>query len=76
MKSKRFVEVLWLDAQGSAAWTSDKEAQSATSPVVTTRGWIVKRDKKILVLAMGYHDDDWLNLFTIPAGMIQKVTRL
>jgi hypothetical protein len=73
---KPFVEILWEDAEGTPAWTTDKEAARAVSPVVTTRGWLVRRDKKIFVLAMGYHGDSWLNLFTVPAGMVKKVTRL
>lgn len=76
MKSKRFVEVLWEDAEGCAAWTTQKDADKIIAPLVTMRGYVVKRDKKVLVLAMGYHEDSWLNVFTIPAGMVRKVTKL
>jgi hypothetical protein len=76
MKSKRFVEVLWLDAEGHAAWTADKDADKIAPPVVTMRGYLVRRNKKVVVLAMGYHEDSWLNVFTIPAGMVRKVTTL
>jgi hypothetical protein len=76
MKAKRFVEVLWLDAEGHAAWTADKDADKIASPVVTMRGYLVRRNKKVVVLAMGYHEDSWLNVFTIPAGMVRKVTTL
>ncbi len=76
IKSKRFVEVLWLDAEGHAAWTTEKEADKLEAPLVTMRGYLVRRTKKVLVLAMGYHEDSWLNVFTIPSGMVQKVTTL
>lgn len=76
MKSRRFVEVLWLDAEGHAAWTADKDTDKIEAPIVTMRGFLVRRNKKVLVLAMGYHEDSWLNVFTIPAGMVKKVTRL
>lgn len=73
---KRFVEVLWEDAEGHAAWTTHKDADKLAAPLVTVRGYVVKRDKKIMVLAMGYHEDSWLNVLTIPAGMVRKVTKL
>lgn len=76
MKSKRFVEVLWLDAEGTAAWTTDKDADKLEAPIVTMRGFLVRRTKKVVVLAMGYHEDSWLNVFTIPAGMVKRVTKL
>jgi hypothetical protein len=76
MKSKRFIEVLWEDAEGHAAWTTDKDADRLSAPLVTTRGFVVKHDRKVLILAMGYHEDSWLNVFTIPAGMVRKVTKL
>jgi hypothetical protein len=76
MKSKRFVEVLWLDAEGHAAWTADKDADKIETPCVTMRGFLVRRNKKVLILAMGYHEDSWVNIFTIPAGMVRKVKNL
>jgi hypothetical protein len=76
MKSRRFVEVLWLDAEGHAAWTTDKDADKIEAPLVTMRGYLVRRNKKVVLLAMGYHEDSWLNVFTIPAAMVQKVTTL
>ena len=77
MKSKRFVEVLWEDAEaGNSAWTTQADAEKLSPPLVTMRGYQVKRDKKALVLAMGFHEDSWLNTFTIPAKMVKRVRRL
>jgi hypothetical protein len=76
MRSKRFVEVLWLDAEGHSAWTTDRDADKLEPPLVMMRGYLVRRTKEVVVLAMGYHEDCWLNVFTIPAGMVKKVTRL
>jgi hypothetical protein len=76
MKSKRFVEVLWLDAEGHAAWTTDKDADKIEAPLVTMRGYLVRRNKKVVLLAMGYHEDSWVNIFTIPAAMVRKVKNL
>jgi len=68
---KRFVEVLWYDAEGNAAWSTDKEVAKTQLPLVTTRGYLVKNDTAILVLAMGFHDDSWVNTFSIPRGMVK-----
>lgn len=76
MKSKRFVEVLWHDAEGSPGWFDEKAAQETKLPLVTTRGYVVRRTKRDILLAMGYSDGQWLNLFIIPSAMIKKVTRL
>lgn len=76
IKKHPFVEVKWLDAEATPAWTTDKEAEGIEAPCVITRGWLVKKTKKNVILAMGYHGDSWLNTFTIPAGMLEGLTKL
>lgn len=73
---KPFVEVLWRDAEGSPGWHTQEELDAITVPLVTTRGYLVREDKEMIVLAMGHHEGSYLNLHTIPAGMVRKVTRL
>lgn len=71
-----FVEVKWLDAEATPAWTTATDTEDFKAPLVITRGWLVKKTKKQVILAMGYHGDSWLNTFIIPGGMLESLTKL
>ncbi len=71
MATRRFVELQWLDAEGDPAWTADKDVDKAALPLVTMRGYLVRNTKTVVVLAMGFHEDSWVNVFRIPKGMIR-----
>lgn len=71
MKSKRFVELEWYDAEGDPAWTTNGDVHKTELPVVTMRGYLVRNTSKIITLAMGYHGESWVNIFNIPKGMVR-----
>ena len=68
---KKLVEILWYDAEGDSAWTSTKDLEKVELPLVTCCGYLVKDTPEKVMLAMGYHEDSWVNIFSVPKGMLK-----
>jgi hypothetical protein len=76
-----YVAVEWKDAHQSArtAWRPLGEAEDYHDLpcICSSVGFLVKRDKKGLTLAMSMSDEGLLcGLWHIPAGMVRSVRRL
>lgn len=76
LKSFPFVEIVWLDANSSDAWTPLN--QIAKVAVCVTRGWLLHEDDNSLTVAgtLGFTEkgqvEDATGTIAIPKGMIQS----
>jgi hypothetical protein len=75
MKSRPVVKVEWIDAEQDPRWLGMSDIEKMEAPVATSYGVIVRRDKKVLVLAHSFIGEQMSSLL-IPAGMIKRVTKL
>jgi hypothetical protein len=76
-----FVEVEWDDAESAQGWENFSEIQMSEALVVT-RGWLVHRTRKHILLAMSIsydsqaEDHSFNNRIQIPRGMVKRMTIL
>lgn len=73
----RFVEVIWHDAHSNDEWQNWQDVVLKPARVVT-RGFIVREDDRLLMVAgtIGTEDGlvaDTCSTITIPKGMIESV---
>lgn len=78
MKRARPVLVTWRDAtQFAEGWVPVAETKKYEPSLVRTVGFIVRRDRRYLVLAQSVaNDGDVIGVFMIPRGFIERVTHL
>ena len=69
--AERIVEVVWLDALHQFHQMSVEGIEPGMR--VTTVGYVVKRDKDFLSLAMEKLDDQYRNIMTIPRVLVKRV---
>jgi len=69
----KIVEVTWLDAVHQFGPVNKCEVDEGNP--VKTIGYLVKRDKKFISIAMEYwpEQDVYRNVTTIPASIVKKV---
>jgi hypothetical protein len=72
--AERIVEVVWLDA----VHQFEQMVLSAVKPGIwiTTVGYLLKRDKKFVTVAMERIGDEYRNVTTIPAALVKRVRRV
>ena len=75
----RFVEILWNDSVSQSKWHSLAESPNVAQ--IRSRGWLVKGDKKQVVVSATYGDyngnsDDLAETTAIPRGCIISITDL
>lgn len=77
LKSPKFVEVVWADIVAESKWV---KAENLPYPAhFVTRGWLVKKTKKFIVLAatmeldVEEHVRDYGETIAIPVGVIREV---
>jgi len=75
MKPRQIVQVDWIDAEQDPRWLGKDDVAKMDAPVATSYGVIVRRDKKVLVLAHSFIGEQMSSLL-IPAGMVKRVKRL
>jgi len=75
MKSPKLVIVKWIDAYHLDGWMFGEKAKITAEPCWST-GFMVKQNKKGVMLAQTWFPEDCANLIFIPKGMIQKITKL
>ena len=73
------VEVIWEDAHGAHGWKTLEDADRPA--IIRSSGYIVKKNKKCLILASGIHleqddDDCFLDYIYIPKAMVRKIRKL
>ena len=73
--SDRVVCVEWEDAESLPQWIDREQVKKLKAPIVKSYGVIVRRDKRVLVLAHAVGGDE-LGVDVIPAGMVKRVRRL
>lgn len=75
MKKYKRVMVEWVDACTHHNWTdNDKAIQEDGTTPVSNVGWLLKRDKKQVILAGGISDDDGsIDRISIPRGCVKKI---
>ena len=69
------VWVEWLDSSSSAGWHTAQAAISEAG-LVRSVGWLVRKDKDILVLAISFEEDpavpqNFCSVMSIPRGCIR-----
>lgn len=77
MTARRYprVEVVWVDVKTFVGWHDP--ADPTPLPVVTQVGYILRRNKRELVLISSHIDDgDIGDPTVIPAGLVRSVTRI
>ena len=72
------VEVVWHDASGNTGWEPLHAAQSADIIVCMTTGYLIKKDKRRVVIASSVRElDDYVeHTTTIPRTWVVKITPL
>lgn len=77
MKIKPFIEIVWRDAEDGPTWASEKEAIAFANQecLVKSRGWLIKRTKKFVVIASdesisGNNPGELGSIRKIPKNMI------
>ena len=75
-----FVEIAWVDALTESYWKSVGNTGDAGEPV-TSRGWLIKKGKMVVLAASIYYDEDdeehtTSNRLHIPKGMVKVITVL
>lgn len=74
MKSPKLVLVRWIDAYHLDGWMFG-DVEITADPCWTT-GFLVKKNKKGVLIAQTWFPGDMANLIFIPHGMIQEMTPL
>jgi len=67
----KIVEVTWLDACHQGGETTQVEILRGV--LLKTVGYLVKRDKEFISIAMEFTGDVYRNVTTIPASIVKKV---
>lgn len=82
-KEKPFVSVVWRDAEDGATWMAEKDAVAFADQdcLVESRGWLVKKTKKFIVLAAdktlsGNHPGELGRVCKIPTKMVVSIEDL
>ena len=75
MKSPKLVIVKWIDAYHLDGWMFGENTEITADPCWSV-GFLVKQNKKGVMLAQTWFPEDCANLIFIPKGMIQKITKL
>ncbi len=72
------VEVIWHDAAGETGWESLHSAQQADIIVCTTLGYLIKKDRRRVVIASSIREDITRveHTTTIPRTWVVKITPL
>jgi len=73
MKKYKLVAVDWLDAESVAGWRSMENVKELTSPVITTVGFLILNNDKIVVVVQSIADGEYLGCTTIPKGMVKRI---
>lgn len=73
--------LIWEDAQSIHHEITRRDIQETTDALITSIGFLVKKDKQHVVLAssIGEPDDDAIlynDVLTVPIGMVRKLHRL
>lgn len=66
------VEVVWKDATSVSGWNSIQDmAEHMEMMTVRTVGYLIKKDKQAIKLAMSHTEDDSTNIaMVVPAGWL------
>lgn len=74
----KLVLVKWYDAVSheKSGWKPQEEVANTKPPLIRTVGWILKQDKKKIVLVSTIGDDDCDGDTTLPIGMIKEIIPL
>jgi hypothetical protein len=76
VKDKR-VSVIWHDAAShSMGWAPRRAAASYSPYVVESIGWLLRNDRKAVVVAQTKHGEQFSDTIDIPRGMVRKVKTL
>lgn len=72
------VEVVWHDAAGNTGWESLYDAQQADIIVCITLGYLIKKDRRKIVIASSIRKDSERveHTTTIPRTWVVKITPL
>ena len=72
------VEVVWHDAAGETGWEDLYEAQQADVVVCTTTGYMIKKDRRKVIIASSLSGDSTRvdHTTTIPRTWVVKITPL
>jgi hypothetical protein len=70
------VIIEWVDSAGLNGIWHIKEDVDSTSSVCNTIGFVIKEDKKEIVICQSYTKDCYGFVFTIPKCSITKIKRL
>lgn len=80
IKKLRRVEITWNDSFSRTSTWYDLDLVSKISPndYITSIGYLVKKDKKIAIIAQSLHFEDSFptkggHIFEIPMGCIKKI---
>lgn len=68
------VEVEWVDAACVGGWDTLDSARERDLETVTSIGYLVKKDKRRVVVAQGVSGDSVLNYTVIPTSWIKRIT--
>jgi hypothetical protein len=68
--------VTWLDASMLSGWFGSRDEIIVEPLKMKTLGWLIHRDKNIVVLAMTFGEYKSGELLIIPAGCVQEINLL
>lgn len=66
------VEVYWEDIQTYSGWNSEPPPHYKPSSCVSA-GYVIRADRRVLVLAGGFNEDSYMEVTAIPTGVITGV---
>lgn len=69
----KIVRVTWGDAANGAGWRSLKDIAKERPLMIESVGFLVKRNKRRIVLAHSVGGDDGLGSTVIPAAWVKRV---
>jgi len=69
----KVVEVTWLDARHRFGEVCEAEVKHEAGAPITTVGYLLRRDKEFVVVAMEATEDGWRNVTSIPRAMVKNI---
>lgn len=73
----KWVEIVWLDAYGEASWKTRMEARDwahkQIDSLATTKGVLLEKNKKYVLIASTVTDDLVTDLLLVPRSLVKEI---